>query len=106
MSVTTVEDKFKRLDPGWIEQFHKRLTDKKMDKPYNYKLKKFPTCFVGDIRAKLGLSRSYHDGTEDELCDKCALIAAYFSNTSEREEYMRLLKEFEEHLKEIHGKEL
>ena len=105
--ITEVESKFLNLQTGWIPQLRKKAKGEQMKETYRLYLEGYRYCFVGDIRAKLGLSRDYSGEYEsDAFCTICVNCAHKFYSFEGYDEYMLSLRLFESHLQYGHGKEL
>ena len=105
--ITEVEYKFLNLVPGWIPELRKKAKGERMNKTYEQDIEDLDFCFVGDVRAKLGLSRNYCKiGMMDYSCELCTNCAFRFYTFEGYDEYILSLKMFEAHLQYGHGKEI
>jgi hypothetical protein len=108
--ITSIEKRFDRLVPGWTVELRKKARGKDMSFRYEKDLDNFKTCFVGDVRKKLGLSRSYHDirylkSKGNDPCVSCTRFAEVFCGFHTHSQYIDALEDFSIHLTVSHGKE-
>jgi hypothetical protein len=108
--ITSLEKRFDRLVPGWTVELRKKARGKDMSSSYEKDLDNFKTCFVGSVREKLGLSKSYHDdrylkSKGSDPCVSCTRFAETFCDFYNYDIYLSTLQSFEMHLVQTHGKE-
>lgn len=122
INLSLAEQKFLPIVSDWLIQFRNVLWEgEKMRSDYSRKLIECRTCFVGDVREKVGLSRHY--GMSDEFekdfdhCVKCIDLACDFHDIKNDAEfdmaishlrkykiqYLRALRNLEKHLQTKHG---
>ena len=120
MNLRRIERRFKQLDPEWIKQLRRNFYPvdcEGMLTTYSDKLSSsYEFCFVGDIRAQLGLSRNYEyfiddypDSPTDDQCPYCTECASNMSESiddDDEELYLTTLRKFATHLKRKHKKEI
>jgi hypothetical protein len=113
MELTQIEKEYKEIMPDWIDEFHNSLyLGKKMKYDYKYKLHSdFNTCFIGDLRTKLGLPPDYDKESKPEVaCYHCERLAYNmmgiidYQEDGTKKEYQEKLQQIKEHMQILHGK--
>jgi len=121
--LSVAESVFEPVAKDWLNQFRKVLWKYgEMDNNYYAKLTSNCFCLVGDVRAKLGLSREYvfNSGNDESCCDYCATLAqGFYSLGSEAEadptttnfrdyriRYLDMLRRLHKHLVKKHDVKL
>lgn len=112
MTLTKIEKEYVKYIPEFVKEMHKSIFDKEMMNRdyYNMLNNDYEVCFVGSIRQKLGLSKKYysynHPNTKCKLCEELADGFLNIEQSKNEDKYIDILKEFKEHLKDVHKKEL
>jgi hypothetical protein len=113
-----IEIEFQKINPYWINKIDNFARDPSFEnRMYLDPLKEYKCCFVGDVRAHLGLSRDYAVTSflrTAEPCPSCNNLAADIfdhvdkisQDNRNKAPYINDLKRFKRHLKEVHKKEL
>jgi len=121
--LSVAESVFEPVARDWLDQFRKVLWNHgKMDEGYYEKLAGANFCLVGDVRAKLGLSRGYawNSDNDEFRCYYCNTIAQGFYELGSEAEvdptttnfrdyrirYLDMLRRFHKHLMKQHGVKL
>jgi hypothetical protein len=107
IELTQIEKEFTKIVPDWISQ----LKAKEKSEEYFDKITDFESCMVGDIRAKLGLSRHYYDrwdmnNINKQYCQECVDYADTFCKDFFEDSFGNDLGPFKEHLEKGHNKKL